>query len=88
MLLWWTRIPPSNEGLWADDVAQMTTGTVEGNRVILHNVRNFDWRSKTDYTQRWETRTYDLDHLRSVDMIMSYWGLPRDRAHVDIVRLR
>jgi hypothetical protein len=76
MLVWWTRIPPSNEGLWADDVAQMTTGTVEGNRVILHNVRNFDWRSKTDYTQRWETRTYDLDRLRSVDMIMSYWGLP------------
>ena len=75
MLIWWTRIPPSNEGLWADDVSQMTTGTVEGNRVVLHNVRNFDWRSKTDYTQRWETRAYDLDRLRSVDMIMSYWDL-------------
>ena len=76
LLLWWTRIPPSNTGLWADDVAQMTTGTVSGSRVTLHNVRNFDWRSKTDYTQRWETREYDLDRLRSVDMIMSYWGLP------------
>lgn len=75
MLIWWNRIAPSNEGLWADDVAQMTTGTVEGNRVILHNVRNFDWRSAMDYTQRWETRSYDLDRLRSVDMIMSYWGM-------------
>jgi hypothetical protein len=77
MLLWWSRIMPSNEGLWTDDVLRMTTGTIDGNRVTLHDVRNFDWRSRTDYTQRWETRSYDLDRLRSVDMIMSHWGLPK-----------
>jgi hypothetical protein len=76
LLIWWQRIAPSNDRVWADDVAQMTTGTVEGNRVTLHNVRNFDWRSDTDYTQRWETREYDLDRLRSADMIMSYWTGP------------
>jgi hypothetical protein len=76
ILLWWQRIPPSNARLWADDVAQMTTGTVEGDRVTLHNVRNFDWRSNTDYTQRWETRRYDLAQLSSVAMIMSYWSGP------------
>jgi hypothetical protein len=76
LLVWWQRIAPSNERLWADDVAQMTTGTVDGSRVTLRNVRNFDWRSNTDYTQRWETREYDLDRLESVDMIMSYWSGP------------
>jgi hypothetical protein len=76
LLIWWQRIEPSNDRIWADDVAQMTTGTVDGNRVTLHNVRNFDWRSNTDYTQRWETRHYDLDRLNSVDMIMSYWTGP------------
>jgi hypothetical protein len=76
LLLWWQRLSPSNDRIWADDVARMTTGTVEGNRVTLHNLRNFDWRSKTDYTQRWETRSYDLDRLRSVDMILSYWTGP------------
>jgi Domain of unknown function (DUF4105) len=76
MLIWWTRLPPTNQGLWADDVAQMTTGAVDGTHVTLHNVRNFDWRTTTDYTQRWETRTYDLERLRSVDMIMSYWTIP------------
>jgi len=65
---------PSNTRVWADDVANMTTGAVEGNRVTLQNVRNFDWRSNTDYTQRWETRSYDLDRLDSVDMILSYWS--------------
>ena len=73
LLIWWMRLRPTHDGDWADDVAQMTTGTVDGNRVTLHNVRNFDWRSNTDYTPRWEMRTYDLDRLRSVDMIMSYW---------------
>src|SRR6267142_7123813 len=73
LLIWWQRIEPSNDRIWADDVAQMTTGTVDGNRVTLHNVRHFDWRTNDDYTQRWETRVYDLDKLDSVDMIMSYW---------------
>src|ERR1700688_3668237 len=76
LLIWWQRIAPSNDRIWADDVAQMTTGTVDGNRVTLRNVRNFDWRSNTDYTQRWETRQYDLDRVNSVDMIMSYWTGP------------
>ena len=72
LLIWWLQIAPSNNRLWADDVAQTTTGVVDGDRVTLHNVRNFDWRTKTDYTQRWETRTYDLRHLNSLDMILSY----------------
>jgi len=76
LLIWWQGIAPSNHRIWTDDVAQMATGTVDGNRVTLHNVRNFDWRSDTDYTQRWETRTYELDRLNSVDMIMSYWTVP------------
>ncbi len=73
LLFWWQRIPASNDRLWSDDVARMTNGTLEDGQLTLHNVRNFDWRSETDYTQRWETRSYDLDRLRSVDMIMSYW---------------
>jgi len=81
LLIWWVLIAPSNNRLWADDVAQMTSGVVDGDRVTLHNVRNFDWRTNTDYTQRWETRTYDLRHLNSLDMILSYWSMPAI-AHV------
>ena len=74
LLIWWHRRMPSNSRLWADDVAEMTTGTAEAGRVTLFNVRNFDWRTRTDYTPRWETRSYELDRLNSVDMILSYWS--------------
>lgn len=71
--IWWQRIAPTNDRQWADDVAKITSGALDGNRVTLRNVRNFDWRSNEDYTQRWETRVYDLERLNSVDMIISYW---------------
>src|SRR5580700_7673712 len=59
VLLWWHSLKPSNDRIWADDVARTTSGEVHGDRATLSNVRNFDWRSETDYTQRWETRSYD-----------------------------
>ncbi|MHB1057746.1 MAG: Lnb N-terminal periplasmic domain-containing protein [Rhodanobacter sp.] len=74
LLLWWAGIAPSNQRSWADDVSRPLTGRVEGSRVVLDNVRDFDWRSDTDYDARWESRTYDLDRLASADAVLSYWG--------------
>ena len=76
MMAWWSTIQPSHDRLWADDVARMVTGKVDGSIVTLDQVRNFDWRSDTDYTVRWESRQYDLNQLRSVDVAMSYWMGP------------
>jgi len=73
---WWLGVRPSNTREWMPEVAEQTYGTVEGNLVTLHNVRNFDWRSSTDYDPRWETHTYDLSTLTSVDLVLSYWGRP------------
>ncbi len=81
VLLWWHTLKPSNDRTWADDVARICWGEVHGDRVTLNDVRNFDWRSETDYTQRWETRSYDLRRLHSLDMITSYWAGPAI-AHV------
>jgi len=81
LLVWWYQIAPSNRRIWADDVSRTTTGRVAGNIVTLHDVRNFEWRTETDYTKRWATRTYDLNRLDSVDLIVSYWSM-RAIAHV------
>ena len=76
LMLWWSTLKPTHDRAWADDVSRMVTGQVRGSVVTLDQVRNFDWRSDTDYTQRWEARSYDLDGLRSVDVAMSYWMGP------------
>jgi hypothetical protein len=81
LLLWWRNLRPSNGRVWADELARMSSGEIHGDQVTLYDVRNFEWRSRTDYTERWETRHYDLRALESVDLITSYWAGPAI-AHV------
>lgn len=76
LLVWWHSITPSHERLWADDVAHLLQAEIDGDRVTLHQVRNFEWRSETDYTPRWESRSYDLRRLQSADLVLSYWMGP------------
>ena len=81
LLLWWNDIEPSHQREWAQICGPMTTGEINGDLVTLHNVRNFAWKSETDFTERWETRQYDLQRLRSVDLITSHWSM-ESIAHV------
>jgi hypothetical protein len=73
---WWLSIPPTNDRAWYPDVARLATATINGNLLTVHKVRNFDYRSETDYDEHWETRTYDLNKLLGVDLFLSYWGSP------------
>lgn len=41
---------------------------------MVHDVRNFVWRSDSDFEPNWETRSYDLSKLKGLDLIMSYWS--------------
>lgn len=73
VLAWWLSLQPSNDRVWAADVARTVTGSVEGERLTVHDVRNFVWRSDTDFDQHWETRSYDLSQLTGVDLVTSHW---------------
>ena len=74
MLVWWSTVTPSNDRDWQPDVARSVTATIDDDRLVVSNVRNFNWRSDTDFDQRWEERTYSLSHVSNVDLILSYWA--------------
>jgi hypothetical protein len=77
LFAWWGTIRPSNDRPWQPDVARPPTGEIVGDTLTIHNVRDFDYRSETDFTEHWETRTYDLSKIDRLDFFMSYWGSPK-----------
>lgn len=74
VLAWWSTLKPSNNRDWQPDVAVLATADINGDKVTLHNVRNIEYRTETDYTPRYYDKTYDLSRLDSVDLICVYWG--------------
>ena len=74
LVILFRRIPASNDRDWQPEVAFTPHAEINGDLVTIHGVRNFDYRSKTDFTPRWEDRTYDLGKLDSADLIAVYWA--------------
>ncbi len=74
ILFWWLSLSPTNDRNWQPDVANTAWAEIDGDQVTIHNVRNCDYRSETDYTPRWETRTFHLSKLSGVDLFINYWG--------------
>lgn len=76
VLSWWLLMPPSNSRNWQPDVAVLPWAEIRGDKVTIHNIRNCDYRSETDYTVHHYDRTFDLSNLNSVDLSLIYWGSP------------
>jgi hypothetical protein len=74
--VWWGGLRPSNERAWQPEVARLAYATVDGDMVTVHNIRNFDYRTETDFTPAYYDRTYDLKKLDSADLVAVYWMGP------------
>ena len=74
LVILFLRIPASNKLDWQSEVAVTPHAEINGDIVTIHGVRNFDYRTDTDFTPRWEKRTYDLRKLDSADIIAVYWA--------------
>jgi len=76
ILVWWFAQNPPLDGEWQPDVAKLATAEVDGDVVTFHNVRDFEYRSESDFTPRWTTRQVRLSSLTGVDIAINYWGSP------------
>jgi len=76
VLGWWFSLAPSNDREWVRENALLAYATVEGETVTVHNVRNFTYRSETDFTPAYYDKRLDLSRLEGVDLVASYWMGP------------
>jgi hypothetical protein len=73
VVAWWIFISPSHDRNWRPEVAVMPRAVIDGDRVRLSGVRNFDYRTRNDFTVRHEEREVQLSHLVGIDFYVSYF---------------
>jgi hypothetical protein len=74
VVAWWSSISPSHHRPWRPEVAVMPRAVIDGDRVRLTGVRNFDYRTRNDFTVRYEEREVRLSHLAALDFYVSYFS--------------
>lgn len=74
VVAWWITIAPSHDRNWRPEVAVMPRAFIEGDHLRITGVRNFDYRSRDDFTVHYEERGVDLSHLTGLDFFVSYWS--------------
>ena len=74
VVAWWISISPSHHREWRPEVAVMPRAFIDSDRVHLTGVRNFEYRSRDDFTARYEERDVSLSHLTGLDFYVSYWS--------------
>jgi hypothetical protein len=74
ILVAWSTIEPSHDREWQPEVAVMPRVSIDGDRVRLSGVRNFDFRSRDDFTIRYEEREVSLSRMTGVDFFISFWA--------------
>lgn len=65
---------PSNERDWNIDQKILPYSALEGNVMKVHNIRNFNYRSTTDYDIDYYDKDYNIDEIETVDYIVEPFG--------------
>ena len=73
VLLAWFSATPSNDRDWEPTVAVLPYADIAGDLVTVHNIRNFDYRTETDFIPAYYDRTFDLRKLDRVDLVANYF---------------
>ncbi len=81
VIVWFLLIPASNDRNWVIEQAVVPYAEINGNLAKVCNIRNFDYRTETDFDVRYYDRTFDLDKIETVDLVYSYWDNNTAVAH-------
>jgi len=71
---WYFSLEPKMDAPWSKDVAVLPSAEIQGDIVKVKNIRNFNYRSDTDFDIVYYDKVYDLSKIKSTDIFLSYWG--------------
>ena len=74
VVFWFNSIKPPQHGVYPPELA-IASVHFNGDIVTVSGVRNCDYRTKDDFDVRYETRTYNIRDLRTLDVMVNYWGM-------------
>lgn len=74
-------IRPSNARTWARDQTRLASATFDGDLVHVKDIRNFHYRSTTDFDPAWYDKTFDLRDLESLWFLVEPFDEGKGAAH-------
>ncbi|UXM94568.1 DUF4105 domain-containing protein [Bartonella sp. HY329] len=74
--IWWSTIKPTLDGDWDPALQYGVTANLTGSTVHVSHIRNFDWQTPEQGIPRWFDASFDLTHLKSMNIYLSYWMGP------------
>ena len=74
VIIGWNNMQPSNDRDWQASAAKLPYAVSKGNMLDIYNIRNFDYQTEHDFSKNYYHKSYNLDELETLDLMLSYWG--------------
>jgi len=82
LLAYYLFIPATNDKEWQPSWSRLPSVEINGNEIVVKDVRSFIYRTERDFDARYVTRRFDLDKLATLDFAVSHWDGIRGPYHV------
>ena len=73
--------PPKTDRDWNTDQIVEPKISIDGDVVSIKNIRNFTYRTTSDYTPGYYDKTFNLDEIKSVDFMVEPFSTNPGAAH-------
>ncbi len=81
LLAYYLFIPATNDKEWQPSWSRLPSVEINGNEIVVKDVRSFIYRTERDFDARYVTRRFDLDKLATLDFAVSHWDGMEFVAH-------
>jgi hypothetical protein len=76
LIIWILNDAPSNNRDWSSEYEIQAVAQVTGNKIAIHNIRNFTYAADAQPIPAYYDASFMLDQLDTVDLVSSYWSGP------------